>query len=36
MNVKKVMDKFLEWNNVGNKFRYYIFENDGVLYFWLF
>lgn len=35
MNVKKAMDKLSEWNNVGNKLRHHIPENDGVLHSWL-
>ena len=35
MNVKKAMDKLSEWNNVGNKLRHHIPENDEVLHSWL-
>ena len=35
MNVKKAMDKLTEWNNVGNKLRHHIPDNDEVLHSWL-
>lgn len=35
MNVKKAMDKLTEWNNVGNKLKHHVPDNDEVLHSWL-
>lgn len=35
MNVKKAMDKLVEWNNAGKKLKQYLPEDDEVLHSWL-
>jgi len=35
MNVKKAIDKLAEWNNVGEKLKQHVPNNDEVLHSWL-